>query len=107
MQGWSEMLSEDEGKVASRSCIVQYEFPGEQKPRARMELGEPKVIWGACWKVAEEKLEKVFLLMIIRMGCPIYHILVVHENYKEVDSDIGQTSHTKKNLLNLEGKDFN
>lgn len=44
MQRWSEMLSEDEGKVASRYCIVKHEFPGKQKPRARMELGEPKVI---------------------------------------------------------------
>lgn len=38
MQGQSEMLSEDEGKVASRYCIVKQEFPGNQKPRARMEL---------------------------------------------------------------------
>lgn len=43
-----------------------------------MVLGEFKVIRGVCKNIKEEELEKVFLLMIIRMSCFIYYILVMY-----------------------------
>lgn len=57
---------------------MKYNFSDKQRPRTCVVLGEFKVIRGACKNIKEEELEKAFLLMIIRMSCPIYHTLAMH-----------------------------